>query len=79
MAADTLMCWLNDVRVCGPDCVAYDNTPQDSQPQKLPAWSCCSPLWSAFQLRAGLGALVQLRRNTPPPTVPAPPPDQENR
>jgi hypothetical protein len=80
-----LICFLNNERECGPDCMAFDYAPQ-SEDYKDKQWANCMLLVNAHRggkhlvMLASIGAELQkkvkteaadrARTNQPPPPVP---------
>jgi hypothetical protein len=55
-------CWLNSVRVCGADCIAFniDETDENGAPVQGP--TKCTLIVLAGQVASGVTALVQLKQ-----------------
>lgn len=70
-------CWLNSVRVCGADCIAYnvDETDEHGSPVQGP--TKCTLIVLGGQIASGIGALVQLKQREQKarqtPQAPSPP------
>lgn len=70
-------CWINQVRICGPDCIAYnmDNADEDGGPIQGPTQ--CTLIVLAGQLSAGVSTLAQIKkqemRSRQTPQAPVPP------
>jgi len=70
-------CWINHVRVCGPDCVAYNLDSVDEAGSPVQGPTQCSLIVLAGQMASGVTALVQLKkqdmRGKQVSAMPAPP------
>jgi hypothetical protein len=70
-------CWMNQVRVCGPDCIAFNRDEIDEHGSPVQGPTKCTLIVLAGQLGAGMTALVQLTQKAQQmqhtPAAPRPP------
>lgn len=70
-------CWINHVRVCGPDCIAHNMDSVDDTGAPIQGPTQCSLIVLAGQIASGVTSLVQLKkqdmRNRQTPSMPSPP------
>lgn len=70
-------CFINHMRVCGPDCVAYNLDEIDEQGSPRQGATQCTLIVLGGQIASGIGALVELghrrQRAQQTPQAPAPP------
>ena len=70
-------CWINQARICGPDCIAFnlDNVDEGGGPIQGPTQ--CTLIVLTGQLAAGVSTLAQIKKQEvkarQTPVAPAPP------
>lgn len=70
-------CWINHMRICGPDCIAYNPDSFDEAGSPVQGPTQCSLIVLTGQLASGVTALVQIKkqeaRSKQSAPMPAPP------
>lgn len=57
---DLLMCFMDQNRVCGPDCVAYLTARPEGKDYEQQPWACCTLLVNAHRGGKHLTVLAQI-------------------
>ena len=70
-------CWINQGRICGPDCVAHNPDAEDSDGGPVQGPTQCTLIVLAGQLASGVSTLAQIKkqeaRSKQTPAAPPPP------